>query len=134
MFFSSIGLIIAGIILWLVIGPALMYVGIGSYTTGWWIFSETHYYLTTLGWIGFGLIIAGLTIFIIGIGLIIVVVILEVMEKKRPKQQHLKNKLSIPVFYFVYHSCFLNLPTLPTFLTLVFFLFFPNLSFNWFCD
>jgi len=41
MLFSSIGLIIAGVIMWLVVGPALIYAGTGSYMTGWWIFSET---------------------------------------------------------------------------------------------
>jgi len=90
MLFLSIGLIIIGVILWLVIGPALLYAGIGLYTSGWWIFSETYYYLTTLGWVGYGLTVTGLVILIIGIGLLVIAAILEITDRKKTETTSIK--------------------------------------------
>ena len=90
MLLASISMILVGVIFWLVIGPILFYLGIGSYTTGWWIFTETHYYITTLGYLGIGLTIAGLIVLIIGIGVIVVVGILEVTEQKKTQVEEVK--------------------------------------------
>lgn len=84
MLIGSIGAILAGAILWLVIGPTILYAGLGSYTTGW-IFKTTHYYLTPIGWLGVGLGIAGLAILMIGIGMVVVVVVLELTKKDEQK-------------------------------------------------
>jgi len=39
--------------------------------------------LTTLGWVGYGLTVTGLALLILGIGLIVVVVILEIMDRTK---------------------------------------------------
>lgn len=83
MLLVSIGLILAGAILWQVVGPVLIYLGTEQYTTGWWIFSEAHHYLSPLGYVGVGLTIGGLSLLIIGIGMMVVTVILELTEKKQ---------------------------------------------------
>jgi len=81
MLINAILLVVIGLVSWLVVGPILVYVGIGSYTTGWWIFEETHYYLTPLGWAGVILAICGIIIFAIGLALFPIILILEKTKK-----------------------------------------------------
>ena len=43
MLITAIVLIAVGFILWQILCPIAMLYGIGSYKTGWWIFSEDNY-------------------------------------------------------------------------------------------
>jgi len=86
MLITSIILIAIGVVLWLAIGPVLASMGIGvaTWETGWWIFKETHYtyYKTELYWLGFGLTLGGLIIFVIGIVLLPIIFVLEKIKKE----------------------------------------------------
>jgi hypothetical protein len=83
MLLVSIVIMAIGLILWLVIGPIILIFGVGSSTSGWWIFSETNYYLTPLGYLGLGLAIGGLVLLIIGILVLVITIVLELTERNK---------------------------------------------------
>lgn len=95
MLIATIALGAIGFVLWGILAPIMMYYGIGSYTTGWWIFSETHHYETPLFWAGLGFAISGLILIVAAAVLLIVVIVLELTERK-PTQPPSQPQIPIP--------------------------------------
>ena len=91
MLITAIVLIAVGFILWQILCPIAMLYGIGSYKTGWWIFSETHYYTTPLYWVGLALGIVGIILVVIGIVLIPIVAILEYTERTKVNRKEVES-------------------------------------------
>ena len=77
MLVAAVILAALGCLMWFVFGPIYMFYGVGSYTTGWWIFSETHYYVGPLYWVGLGCILTGIILIVTAIVLIVLAVLLE---------------------------------------------------------
>jgi len=88
LFVGSIIAIPVGIIFWAIIGPTIAFAGISSHQEGWWIFSQTVTDITATYWVGVALSILGLIIMIAGITGIILVFVLELLDReKQPPTQ-----------------------------------------------
>lgn len=86
MLISSIIIIAVGLCLWYLVGPIIMSFGLetGSYETGWWIFTQTHYYtyITPLFYVGLALALIGLLLVAVGVTLSVVFIVLELTSKE----------------------------------------------------
>jgi MFS family permease len=82
----------AGMILALIIGPAIAYAGVSSHWEGWWIFGHTVTDLTPVYWVGFGISIAGLALLATGGFGALIACLLEILDKhaqtSQPSEQH----------------------------------------------
>jgi len=81
MLIAGIVTVAIGLVLWLVIGPAIALTGITTRYEGWWPFGSTVTELTPLFWVGYGLSLAGIVIFVIAIVLLVLAVVLEILDR-----------------------------------------------------